>query len=66
MSDPMLTAMVNFSIDLHSRIKELEAQVQQLLAYVRDQPCECHDEYGKPKSWPCDRCVLLQQDGRKP
>ncbi len=41
---------------------EAFAEIERLRAYVREQPCECHDEYGKPHPQKCDRCKLFDAD----
>jgi len=38
---------------------EAADEIERLQAFVREQLCECHDEYGKRKPAPCERCQLL-------
>lgn len=43
-----------------------EKQIERLLAFVREQFCECVNEHGQNRTGgPCDRCKLLGEDGRK-
>jgi hypothetical protein len=35
-------------------------EIERLLVFVRDQPCDCYDEYGlQGRVQTCDRCALL-------
>jgi len=39
--------------------RRLACQRDRLLVYVRDQPCDCDNEYGGLKPQCCDRCLLV-------
>lgn len=40
-------------------VQWLEKEIERLREFVSGQPCECCDEYGRPKPHPCERCLLL-------
>lgn len=42
---------------------KLEATLTRYREAVEEQPCECHDEYGKPLGVPCWRCQTLGVGG---
>jgi hypothetical protein len=46
--------------------RHLADEVERLRDYVRDQFCECYDEYGTLKAnVPCVRCRLLGEEAAK-
>lgn len=51
---------------LQRNLDKARAEVERLIAFVRDQDCCCVNEFGQNRtSGPCDRCKLLGEDGRK-
>lgn len=56
--------LVNSGRVTDSDVRDLLADRAKMVAYVREQPCECVDEYMHDKPGPCDRCVVLGEDHR--
>ena len=45
-------------------LNETRIEVKELTVFVREQSCECVNEYGQNRTnGPCDRCKLLGEDG---
>ena len=54
------------SLELMDHAHKLTAErLRELESYVRDQACECVDEYGHDRPSPCDRCTTLGEDHRR-
>ena len=37
-------------------------EIVRLRGYIKDQPCECLDEYNEQKGVKCDRCIILEPE----
>jgi hypothetical protein len=61
-----LYEIASYTKQRDARLLRLAAQrIAVLEDFVREQPCECTDEYHKPRPKPCDRCRLLGEDNRE-